>query len=117
MPVRTNRASAHRAAKTSGVPRLGSLPEWNLADLYGGLDDPRIKRDLDRGTAESLAFEQDYKGKLALLVDGAEPGAALAQAIKRYEALDDLLGRRTSSPGRVQPGVPAAPRRGQLSSA
>src|SRR5882762_3950768 len=39
MPVRTKRASAHRAAKTSGVPRLGSLPEWNLADLYGALDD------------------------------------------------------------------------------
>jgi oligoendopeptidase F len=96
------------------VPRLGSLPEWNLADLYGGLDDPRIKRDLDRGTAESLAFEQYYKGKLALLVDGAEPGAALAQAIKRYEALDDLLGRLTSYAGLVHAGDTADPARGKF---
>ena len=96
------------------MPRLGSLPEWNLADLYGGLDDPRIKRDLDRGTAESLAFEQDYKGKLALLVDGAEPGAALAQAIKRYEALDDLLGRLTSYAGLVHAGDTADPARGKF---
>ena len=114
MPVRAKRASAQRAAKTSGVPRLGSLPEWNLADLYGGLDDPRIKRDLDRGTAESVAFEQDYKGKLALLVDGAEPGAALAQAIKRYEALDDLLGRLTSYAGLVHAGDTADPARGKF---
>jgi oligoendopeptidase F len=90
------------------------LPEWNLADLYGGLDDPRIKRDLDRGTAESLAFEQYYKGKLALLVDGAEPGAALAQAIKRYEALDDLLGRLTSYAGLVHAGDTADPARGKF---
>ena len=114
MPVRAKPASAQRAAKTSGVPSLGSLPEWNLADLYGGLDDPRIKRDLDRGTAESVAFEQDYKGKLALLVDGAEPGAAVAQAIKRYEALDDLLGRLTSYAGLVHAGDTADPARGKF---
>src|SRR6266853_1606549 len=114
MPVRTKRASAHRAAKTSGVPRLGSLPEWNLADLYGGLDDPRIKRDLDRGTAESVAFEQDYKGKLALLVDGAGPGGALAQAIKRYEGLGDLLGRVTFFAGLVHAGDTADPARGKF---
>src|SRR5262245_16285507 len=96
MPARVKRASAHRAAKSSGVPGLGSLPEWNLADLYAGLDDPRIKRDLDRGAAESLAFERDYKGKLAALADAPEAGAALAEAIKRYEAVDDLLGRLTS---------------------
>src|SRR5260370_18024791 len=114
MPVRAKRASAERAAKSSGVPRLGWVAEWNLADRYGGLDDPRIKRDLDRGTAESVAFEQDYKGKLALLVDGAEPGAALAQAIKRYEALDDLLGRLTSYAGLVHAGDTADPARGKF---
>ena len=45
MSVRLKRVSARRAAKSSGVPGvpgLGSLPEWNLADLYAGLDDPRI---------------------------------------------------------------------------
>jgi len=93
---------------------LGSLPEWNLADLYAGLDDPRIKHDLDRGAAESLAFERDYKGKLATLADAPKAGAALAEAIKRYEALDDLLGRLTSYAGLVHAGDTADPARGKF---
>ena len=43
---------------------LGALPEWNLADLYAGLDDPAVRRDLDRADTESMAFEEAYKGKL-----------------------------------------------------
>ena len=96
------------------MPSLGSLPEWNLADLYAGLDDPRIKRDLDRGAAESLAFERDYKGKLATLADAPKAGAALAEAIKRYEALDDVLGRLTSYAGLVHAGDTADPARGKF---
>ena len=69
------------------------MPEWNLADLYAGIDDPRVKRDLDRADAESIAFEEAYKGKLAALTQGPDAGPALAEAVKRYEALDDLLGR------------------------
>ncbi len=52
-----------------------------------------VKRDLDRADAECVAFEEAYKGKLAALADGPEAGRALAEAVKRYEALDDLLGR------------------------
>jgi oligoendopeptidase F len=101
MSARAKRASAHRAAKSPSAPRLGSLPEWNLADLYAGIDDPQVKRDLDRGAAESLAFEQAYKGKLAALAEGSDAGASLAEPVKRYEALDDLLGRLTSYAGLV----------------
>src|SRR5439155_220110 len=114
MSVRLKRAPARRAAKSSGLPGLGSLPEWNLADLYAGLDDPRITRDLDRGAAESLAFEHGYKGKLAALADGPEPGARLGEAIKRYEALDDLLGRLTSYAGLIHAGDTADPARGKF---
>src|SRR5213078_371865 len=114
MSVRLNRAPARRAAKSSGLPGLGSLPEWNLADLYAGLDDPRIKRDLDRGAAESLAFEQAYKGKLAALAEGPAAGARLAEAIRRYEALDDLLGRLTSFAGLVHAGDTADPARAKF---
>jgi oligoendopeptidase F len=71
---------------------LGALPEWNLGDLYPAHDAPAVKRDLDRADADCVAFEQDYKGKLAsLTADGK-----LAEAVKRYEALDDLLGRLIS---------------------
>jgi oligoendopeptidase F len=58
-----------RSAKPSsaklGAGRSGNLPEWNLADLYSGLNDPAIKRDLDKSDADSSAFEEAYKGKLA----------------------------------------------------
>jgi oligoendopeptidase F len=96
------------------VPRLGTLPEWNLADLYGGLDDPQVKRDLDRGAAESLAFEQAYKGKLAALAEGPAAGAALAEAVKQYEALDDLLGRLTSYAGLLHAGDTVDPARAKF---
>src|SRR5919201_893569 len=114
MSARPKRSSAHRARKTSGVPRLGALPEWNLADLYAGLDDPQVKRDLDRGAAESLAFEQAYKGKLAALADDPAAGAALAAAVKRYEALDDLLGRLTSYAGLLHAGDTVDPARAKF---
>ena len=80
-----------RAVRTP-APKLGALPEWNLADLYSGIDAPEVKRDLERADADCVTFEQDYKGKLAsLTADGK-----LVEAVKRYEALDDLLGRLIS---------------------
>src|SRR5436190_21343353 len=93
------RGSPSRPVKSAPSRGLGSLPEWNLADLYGGIDDPQVKRDLDRADAESVAFEEAYKGKLAALADGTAPGASLVGAVKRYEALDDLLGRLISYSG------------------
>ncbi len=40
-----------------------------------------------------MAFEADFKGRLATLAAGPDAGNALAAAVKRYEALDDTLGR------------------------
>ena len=77
----------------AGATRLGALPEWDLSALYSGLDDPAIKRDLDRTDADCLAFEQAYKGKLAALAAAPQGGAALGEAVRRYEAISDLMGR------------------------
>ena len=54
------------------------MPEWNLTDLYPGLDAPEVKRDLDRVDADSLAFEEAYKGRLGDLAAAPDAGAALA---------------------------------------
>src|SRR5262245_63782252 len=92
-------ALAKRAAKKVAEPpnpELGELPEWNLTDLYDGTDDPKIKRDLDRADEYCKAFEDDYKGRLAVLAEQPDAGQALAQAIIRYEQLEDLLGRLIS---------------------
>ena len=94
---RQSKTSAKRGAKADQQ----RLPEWNLADLYPGLDAPEIKRDLDRSEADSRAFEQDYKGKLADLAAGAEAGPSLAAAVKRYEALEEVMGRLISYAGLV----------------
>ena len=90
---------------------LAALPEWNLTDLYSGLDDPAIKRDLDRADAESLAFENDYKGKLDEIARSAQAGATLAQAVRRYEAIDDLMGRLGSYAGLLHAGNTVDPAR------
>jgi oligoendopeptidase F len=77
----------------AGAARLGTLPEWDLSALYSGLDDPAIKRDLERTDADCLAFEQDYKGKLAALAAAPQGGSALGEAVRRYEAISDRMGR------------------------
>jgi oligoendopeptidase F len=104
---------AVRRTASSRAP-LGALPEWNLADLYLGLEDPQVKRDLDRADAESVAFEQAYKGKLAALAGEPQAGSALADAVKRYEALDDLLGRLISYAGLVHSGNTVDPDRAKF---
>jgi oligoendopeptidase F len=87
------RPAAPKKAKNEAVD-LGTLPEWNLADLYPGIDSPEVKADLERAATECAAFEAAYKGKLAALAK--EGGAALAAVVKRYEGIDDLLGRLMS---------------------
>src|SRR4029453_491090 len=43
----------------------------------------------------------DFKGKLAALADGPDAGRRLAEAGKRYEQLDGLLGRLASYAGLI----------------
>jgi oligoendopeptidase F len=80
------------AKKSSKAPKLGALPQWDLDDLYPGLDSPELKWDLENAEARCLAFETDFKGKLAAMAAG-HGAETLVTAVKRYEALDDTLGR------------------------
>jgi len=68
-----------------------NLPNWDLTHLYSAIDAPQLRDDLN--TAKELAqnFAKAYQGKLSEL-DGAE----FANALKRYEELDDILGRVVS---------------------
>jgi oligoendopeptidase F len=114
MPSSARKAPAKPAAKTSATSGLGRLPEWNLADLYPGIDSIEVKRDLDRADAESMAFEEAYKGKLAAAAAGPQAGSALAAAVKRYEAIDDLIGRLVSYAGLVYSGDTVDPKRAKF---
>src|SRR5437868_1572966 len=113
--VMSVKSATSRAGKTSRKPAMGSkaaisksktgkLPEWNLADLYSGIDAAEIARDLQKMDADCAAFETDYKGKLAENVARDDGGSWLAGAVRRYEAIDDLAGRLGSYAGLVHAG-------------
>src|ERR1700756_2604052 len=96
--------SGKPAAQSKTTGKTGKLPEWNLDDLYAGIDASDIARDLEKMDAECVAFEADYKGKLADHVAQQDGGSWLADAVKRYEAIDDLAGRLGSFAGLVHAG-------------
>ena len=54
--------------------------------------------------AECVAFETDYKGKLAEQTAKEGGGKWLAEAVRRYEAIDDLAGRLGSYAGLIHAG-------------
>ena len=114
----TSSALVHkRSAKLKRVaPRkqragLGVLPEWKLDDLYSGMDAPEVRRDLDRADNYSVVFEDEFKGKLASMASAPDASARLTDAVKRYEMIDDLLGRLISYASLVYSGDTSDPKR------
>ena len=89
-------ASVDARQASRATPDLGALPVWNLSDLYPSPTSSEFQRDLDKAAADAKHIAERYKGKLAVL--GGD-GAALAEAIKAYEALSDLMGRLGSYAG------------------
>jgi oligoendopeptidase F len=110
----SKRTVAGHAVKPHSRAGLGSLPEWNLDDLYSGLDDPNVKRDLRRADEYCKAFEEDFKGRLAALAEAPDAGKKLAQAVVRYEQLDDLLGRLISYAALIHAGDTLDPARAKF---
>src|SRR5882757_2654842 len=104
-PASSRGAAAGKATrKSSSKPQPAKLPEWNLADLYSGIGAPEVARDLEKMGAECVAFETDYKGKLAEQTATENGGQWLAEAVRRYEAIDDLAGRLGSYAGLIHAG-------------
>ena len=110
MPKITGKSAVRRGVRPHSAGRR-RLPEWNLDDLYSGLADPAIKRDLDRAAVECAAFEDAYRGKLAGFAAAADGGATLGAAVRRYEAIDDLMGRLSSFAGLIHAGDTLDPAR------
>ncbi len=89
---------------------LGALPEWDLTHLYASPSAPALKADLERARLEALAIEADCKGRLEELAKNG----GLAAVIRRYEALDDLLGKIGSYAGLVYAGDTSDPARAKF---
>ena len=60
------------------------------------MDSTEVTRDLDRADSECAAFEAAYKGTLVALAAAPDAAQKLAEAVKRYEKIEDLLGRLMS---------------------
>ena len=84
---------------STASPTLGDLPEWNLNDLYPGMESQAFRADFDSAVPTARGFERDWKGKLADL-----EGDRLADAIVAYEELEDRLGRMMSYAGLIYAG-------------
>ncbi|MCP3461163.1 MULTISPECIES: M3 family oligoendopeptidase [unclassified Bradyrhizobium] len=106
----TRKATAKAKPSGKAPTKAGKLPEWNLADLYSGITAPEVARDLEKMDADCVAFETDYKGKLATGTAKEDGGKWLAEAVRRYEAIDDLAGRLGSFAGLVHAGDSVDPK-------
>lgn len=108
--VKPSKPSLAKPSLAKTASKTGKLPEWNLADLYSGIDAPEVARELEMMDADCVAFETDYKGKLATGTANEDGGKWLAEAVRRYEAIDDLAGRLGSFAGLVHAGDSVDPK-------
>jgi oligoendopeptidase F len=108
--MRDNRSPAE-AAIAEPETDLGALPEWNLDDLFPGMDSPEYKAALAAAEKDSVAFEKRYRGNLA---DLAKDGDKLAAAVRAYEELEDRLGRIMSYAGLIHAGDTSDPKRAKF---
>jgi len=88
---------------------LGTLPVWDLRDLYPGRDSAALQSDLKKAAEDSKAFRLRFQGKLAGI-----DGAALGQAVASYEAIQDVLGRIMSYAQLVHAGNMTDPEIGRF---
>ena len=78
-----------KTARTSG-PKKTSLPGWDLTDLYQGIDDKQIDKDLAAYRKAAESFAKKYKGKLASLDAGQF--LKMAQEAEKRSVLGSKLG-------------------------
>jgi oligoendopeptidase F len=108
--LRMFRPKPRTSAKPKSAPDLGALPEWNLEDLYPSMDSRAFASDLGKAGSECKSFNAAYRDKLEALAK-KDSGAGLLEAIERYEALEELLGRIMSYAGLIYSGDTADPAR------
>lgn len=66
------------------------LPAWDLSDLYKGVDDPQIIKDLNLYKKSALDFAKKYKGKIAGL--SAKGFTEMAQDCEKRSVLGNKIG-------------------------
>ena len=104
-------AAAQAIARTAD---LGPLPEWDLTHLYPSMDSLAFAGDLASAESECKAFAEAFRGRLDELARGDDAPARLHEAVRRYENLEELLGRIMSYAGLVYSGDTSDPVRSKF---
>ena len=81
-------------ADAAAAGEFGTLPEWDLADLYPAPDAPEVARDLDWLRDACADFAAAYEGRLASL-----DAAGMLACIAAYEKIERVSGRLMSYAG------------------
>lgn len=101
------------APAAASDPALGELPSWRLQDLYPSATSTAFVADMEKAGKAASAFENKWKGKLAeAAAKKGEEG--IGQALKEYEALDDIMGRLGSFAGLTYFSDTSNPANGKL---
>jgi oligoendopeptidase F len=77
-----------QAVPAAATVDLGTLPEWDLRDLYPSPDSPELARDLGEAGTAAQAFQTRYSGRLATLTSDE-----FAVALTEYERITEILWR------------------------
>jgi oligoendopeptidase F len=85
---------------------------WDLGDLYAGLDDPQIGRDLEAALGRARDFESAYRGRID--VPGGPAPELLAVALKELEGLSEQMDRPIIYASLVHAAKTDDPRHGAL---
>jgi oligoendopeptidase F len=102
-------AAPAQARKRKQAADLGTLPRWDLSDLYPGRDSAALHHDLGATADAAKSFRARLESKLAGL-DGAALGAAVAE----YERMQETLGRAMSYAALVHAGDMSDPENGRF---
>ena len=113
MPIFEPHRGAAASASSSNED-LGPLPQWKLEDLYESPESPRFQSDLLRAGDDAKAFAGNYRGKLEGLASGPDGGERLFEAVRAYEALQDLMGRLMSYASLLYAGDTSDPARAKF---
>jgi oligoendopeptidase F len=85
---------------------------WNLNDLYRGVDDPALTRDLDSALQRAQAFEAAYRGKISIA--GGPTPDLLFTALAELESLSEQMDRPVIFASLVHAAKTDDPRHGAL---
>lgn len=109
----STRMSATRpAVGGAGSAKLGTLPTWDLSDLFAGIDDPAVIATLDDSLSRATKFHERFAGKMR--ADGGVSAAQLASALAEYESIVEAASKASAYAQLLHEADSADPRHGAL---